>query len=210
MLFSATLDGAVDTIIQRHLADPVRHEVEADEPTVEEMGHLFLLIHQMDKPKVVASIVRGANRTLVFSRTKRGADRLQRDLSKAGVKVAAIHGDLRQVQRERALKDFGLGKISALVATDVAARGLHIDAVDVVVHYDPADDHKTYLHRSGRTARAGAGGTAVTLLLWDQELTVKQLQKRLDLKLPLHEVFSNDERLGDLAGWVLDDSCHNS
>ncbi|MEZ5281581.1 MAG: DEAD/DEAH box helicase [Acidimicrobiales bacterium] len=206
MLFSATLDGVVDTVIQRHLSDPVKHEVDSKEVTVDQMGHLYLTVHHMDKPKVAASIIRGASRAILFTRTKRGADRLERDLRNEGVEVAAIHGDLRQKQRESALSRFTQGKIKALVATDVAARGIHVDDVDVVIHYDPPDDHKTYLHRSGRTARAGESGTAVTLVLWDEELNVRQLQRRLGMSLPMHEVFSNDERLLDLPAWVALDS----
>ena len=202
MLFSATLDGAVDTVIQRHLSDPVLHEVEEKEVTVDQMGHLWLRVHHMDKVKVAASIIEGANRTILFTRTKRMADRLQSELSKSGVNVAAIHGDLRQSQREKALANFTDGTLKALVATDVAARGIHVDEVDVVVHYDPVDDHKTYLHRSGRTARAGSSGTAVTLMLWDEELTVRQLQRRLGMNMPFHEIFSNDARLADLQAWV--------
>ncbi len=202
MLFSATLDGVIDTVIQRHLSDPVKHEVEAKEVTVDEMGHLFLTVHHMDKAKVAASIIGGASRVILFTRTKRGADRLERDLRGEGVDVAAIHGDLRQKQRESALSRFTQGKIKALVATDVAARGIHVDDVDVVIHYDPPDDHKTYLHRSGRTARAGESGTAVTLLEWDEEMTVRQLQRRLGMTLPMSEVFSNDDRLPGLPTWV--------
>src|SRR5690606_39049078 len=107
---------------------------------------------------------------MFFTRTKRGADRLAEQLEKEGVRAAAIHGDLRQTAREKALADFQAGRLKALVATDVAARGIHVDDVDVVVHYDPPEDHKTYLHRSGRTARAGEAGLVVTLVLWDQEL----------------------------------------
>jgi len=202
MLFSATLDGAVDTVIQRHLTDPVRHEVHSEEPTVTEMRHLFLKVHGMDKVKVTAAIIRSASRTLVFTRTKRQADRLTRDLRSEGIRVEAIHGDLRQRNREQALRQFGEGEIVALVATDVAARGIHVDDVDVVLHYDPAEDHKGYLHRSGRTARAGESGTAVTLFEWDQELQIRHLQRRLDLAGPLHEVFSNDARLADVAIWA--------
>jgi len=202
MLYSATLDGAVDTVIQRHLSDPVRHEVEATEVTVDEMGHRFLMVHHMDKAKVTAAIIRGSNRTIVFTRTKRMADRLERDLRTEGVAVGAIHGDLRQSHREASLKNFSTGKIKSLVATDVAARGIHVDDVDVVVHYDPPEDHKTYLHRSGRTARAGQSGTAVTLLMWDEEITVRQLQRRLGMNMPLIEVFSNDPRLTDLREWI--------
>ena len=129
------------------------------------------------------------------------ADRLAKELSQLGVKASAIHGDLRQNHREKALNDFGDGKLSVLVATDVAARGIHVDDVEVVVHYDPPSDHKTYLHRSGRTARAGSKGLVVTLVMWNEELEVRRLQKRVGLDLPVVEMFSNDERLADLAGW---------
>jgi superfamily II DNA/RNA helicase len=138
---------------------------------------------------------------MIFTRTKFGADRLARDLKTEGVRAAAIHGDLRQNHREAALADFSSGKLPVLVATDVAARGLHIDEVDVVIHYDPPEDHKTYLHRSGRTARAGSSGVVVTLFLWDQELEIKRLMKRVGIEQPLVELFSNDKRLVDLATW---------
>ncbi len=198
MLFSATLDGAVKRLVDRYMRDPVHHEVESDEPTVEEMEHRFLFVHQMDRIKVAAAITQAVDRTLVFVRTKRGADRLVSQLRREGVRAGAIHGDLRQSAREKALADFASGKIPVLVATDVAARGLHIEAVDVVVHFDPADDDKAYLHRSGRTARAGAKGVAVTLMLWNQENDVRMVQKRLGLDEPIVEVFSNDPRLADL------------
>ena len=201
MLFSATLDGAVKRLVDRYMDDPVQHLVAETEPTVEEMEHRFFLVHQMDKVKVVASIARGVERTLVFVRTKRGADRLVTQLDREGVRALAIHGDLRQGARERALADFIAGKVSVLVATDVAARGIHVDAVDVVVHYDPAEDHKAYLHRSGRTARAGESGVAVTLQLWNQENDTRVIQRRLGLQIPVVEVFSNDPRLADLANW---------
>ncbi|MEL7158828.1 MAG: C-terminal helicase domain-containing protein [Actinomycetota bacterium] len=138
---------------------------------------------------------------MVFCNTKRACDRLAGDLVKLGVRSEPIHGDLRQRMREKALREFSEGKLQALVATDVAARGIHVDNVDVVIHYDPPDDHKTYLHRSGRTARAGGSGLAVTLVLWNQELEVKRMQKRLALDIPIVEMFSNDSRLTDLAGW---------
>jgi superfamily II DNA/RNA helicase len=201
LLFSATLDGVVDSLIKRYQRDPVMHEVQSSTVTVDEMTHHFLHVHQLDKVKVAARIAAGAARTIMFTRTKFGADRLARDLAKEGVRAAAIHGDLRQAHREKSLADFSAGKLPVLVATDVAARGLHIDDVDVVIHYDPPSDHKTYLHRSGRTARAGESGIVVTLVLWDQELEVKRMQKRVGLVQPIVEVFSNDERLGALAAW---------
>jgi superfamily II DNA/RNA helicase len=201
MLFSATLDGAVKQLVSRYMHDPVFHEVESDEPTVEEMEHRFLYVHDLDKVKVAAAIARGADRTLMFCNTKRMADRLVRELRKEGVKAAPIHGDLGQAARERSLADFQAGKVPVLVATDVAARGIHVDNVDVVVHYDPTDDHKAYLHRSGRTARAGETGVAVTLMRWNEENDVRTVQRRLGLALPIVEVFSNDPRLTDLRAW---------
>jgi superfamily II DNA/RNA helicase len=206
MLFSATLDRGIDRLVARYLKDPVSHEVESKEETVDEMHHRFLLVHQMDKVKVVASISRGVDRTLVFCRTKRGADRLVEQLLRERVRAGAIHGDLRQVARERALEDFSSGKLPVLVATDVAARGIHVDGVDVVVHYDPPEDHKAYLHRSGRTARAGEAGVAVMLSLWNQENEVRVIQRRLKLEQPIVEVFSNDPRLADQRHWAQEDA----
>lgn len=201
LLFSATLDREVDHLVETFMNDPIFHEVAQANVTVDEMTQRFLLVHQMDKVKVLASIAQGAFRCMVFVRTKRGADRLAGELSKEGVKAQPIHGDLRQSARERALADFSSGKLHVLVATDVAARGIHVDEIDVVVHYDPPSDHKAYLHRSGRTARAGTEGVVVTLVLWDQENEVRLLQKRLGLELPLVEVFSNDPRLRSLVKW---------
>jgi len=201
LLFSATLDGAVDVLVRRYQRDPVFHEVESRTITVDEMVHRFLLVHEMDKVKVAAAIARGAGRTLMFTRTKRTADRLAFNLKNEGVRAAAIHGDLPQRVRERALDDFQNGRLPVLVATDVAARGLHIDDVEIVVHYDPPQDHKTYLHRSGRTARAGESGIVVTLVLWNEELEIKRLLPRIGVKQPLVQVFSNDSRLADLAAW---------
>ena len=202
LLFSATLDSAVDLLVKRYLRDPVFHEILSRNVTVDQMDHLFIKVHQLDKAKVASSIALGAEKSLFFVRTKRGADRLVADMRENGVHAAAIHGDLRQGLRERGLGDFSSGKIATLVATDVAARGLDIDGVDVVVHYDPPEDHKAYLHRSGRTARAGESGIVVTLVLWDQQLALERLQRRLGLGLGAFEVFSNDPRLKNLAGWV--------
>ena len=201
LLFSATLDGAVDGLVRAYLNDPVRHEVISSTVTVEEMAHRFLLVHEMDKVKVAAAIGNANQRSLFFVRTKRGADILVRELRKEHVDAAAIHGDLRQKDRESALEKFQDGGLRVLVATDVAARGLHVDDIDVVVHYDPPEDHKAYLHRSGRTARAGVDGVVVTLVLWNQEIEVRRLQKRVGLSMPLVEMFSNDARLAQLAEW---------
>ena len=157
--------------------------------------------HQMDKVKVAGAIASAAGRTIMFTATKHMADRLARELGDLGVDAAAIHGDLRQKHREKALGDFSSGKLAVLVATDVAARGIHVDEVEVVIHYDPPAEHKTYLHRSGRTARAGSKGLVVTLALWNEELDIRRLQKRIGLDLPMVEMFSNDDRLKDLVSW---------
>lgn len=201
LLFSATLDGAVNTLIKRYQTDPTMHEVASEEVTVEQMTHRFVAVHKMDKPKVAAAIADNVDRTIMFTRTKAMADRLARELKELGVKAAPIHGDLRQSSREKSLADFSDGKLHTLVATDVAARGIHVDDVDVVIQYDPPGDHKTYLHRAGRTARAGESGLVVTLSLWDEELEIKRLQKRIDCVMPIVEMFSNDPRLADLVTW---------
>ncbi len=201
MLFSATLDGDVDRLIRHELTDPVHHEVASSTATVTGMAHRFVQVHQLDKVKVTAAICRGNRRTIVFTRTKRNADRLTESLRKEGVDARAIHGDLRQQARERALKAFSEGRLKVLVATDVAARGLDVEDIDVVVHYDPPEDHKAYLHRSGRTARAGREGMVVTLVLWNEHMEVERIQKRLGLRAPIVEMFSNDPRLAHLSTW---------
>jgi superfamily II DNA/RNA helicase len=200
-LFSATLDMQVQELIDRYMKDPVVFEVASDTETVETMEHRFLKVHHMDKAKVLAEIARHNDRVLAFTRTKAGADRLARDLRAMDVGCAPIHGDLPQVKREQSLRQFSDGSIGILVATNVAARGLHIDGVDVVVHYDPPDDPKTYLHRSGRTARAGEEGLVVTLVEWDQVNEVLGIQRRANLNVPIIKMFSNDERLANLFSW---------
>mgnify|MGYP001229017646 FL=1 len=201
LLFSATLDGMVSGLISRYQDDPAMHEVDSREVTVSEMQHRFIAVHEMDQVKVAAAIINSSNKTIVFTKTRWGADKLASKLLKENVDAVAIHGDLRQSQREKALKDFTKGKIRSLVATDVAARGIHVDDVEAVIHYDPASDAKTYLHRSGRTARAGGSGVVVSLICWDEELEIRKLMRRLGLKQPIVEMFSNDERLKNLIDW---------
>jgi superfamily II DNA/RNA helicase len=199
MLFSATLDGQVGHLVNRYLKSPVEIAVDSATETVGTMRHLFLAIHRLDKDKVIASMAAGAGQTLVFCDTKRQCDKVERALQDFNVKVAAIHGDLTQVAREKALKRFESNQINVLVATDVAARGIDIDDVSLVVHYEPPIDVKAYLHRSGRTARAGRDGWAVTLAEYNQHTTCRIIQRglRLDIQPPI-EVFSNDPRLKDL------------
>ena len=201
MLFSATLDGQVGALVRSYMDAPVFYEVESETVTVETSEHRFLAVHHMDKPSIVARIAESAGRTLVFTRTKRGCDRASDQLRDLGVSARPIHGDLPQHQRERTLGEFVSGKLSVLVATNVAARGLHIDSVDIVIHYDPPEDYKTYLHRSGRTARAGDSGLVVTLVEWDQHMSMRRIQKQAGLDLPLVKMFSTDERLDDLTNW---------
>lgn len=200
-LYSATLDHQVKELIDRYMNDPVVHEVDSQTETIDGMEHRFLKVHYMDKAKVVMEISEHNDRVLAFTRTKAGADRLAKDLRDLDVSTALIHGDLPQKKREQSLSQFTDGAVTVLVATNVAARGLHIDGVDVVVHFDPPDDPKTYLHRSGRTARAGEDGLVVTLVEWDQVNEVLGIQRRADLNVPIVKMFSNDERLADLAAW---------
>jgi len=200
-LYSATLDSQVQELVDRYMTDPVSHEVESDSEHVDTLEHRFLKVHHLDKPKMAAALSRTADRTLMFTRTKWAADDLNKKLRDLGVSAAAIHGDLPQQKREQSLSRFREGKATALVATNVAARGLHIEGVDIVIHYDPPDDPKTYLHRSGRTARAGEEGLVVTLVEWDQVNEVLGIQRRAGLNVPIIKMFSNDERVADLFSW---------
>ncbi len=199
MLFSATLDGQVGHLVRRYLKDPVEVSIDAANDTVGTMHHLFLAVHRMDKDRVIASVSQNADRVLVFCSTKRGCDRVTDNLRDLGVNAAAIHGDLPQPARERALKRFADGELKVLVATDVAARGIDVDGIDIVIHHEPAADGKAYLHRSGRTARAGNDGWAVTLAEYNQHLHARMIQRALRMPItdPI-EVFSNDVRLKDL------------
>ncbi|NBO06154.1 MAG: DEAD/DEAH box helicase, partial [Actinobacteria bacterium] len=163
MLFSATLDGQVGNLVRRYMNDPREVSIDAPTATVGTMRHLFLAVHRMDKDRVVAAVADGAGKTVVFCDTKRLCDKVAESLQKLKVKASAIHGDMTQAARERSLAKFADGTLNVLVATDVAARGIDIDDVAAVVHYEPPIDVKTYLHRSGRTARAGRDGWAVTL-----------------------------------------------
>jgi superfamily II DNA/RNA helicase len=178
-LFSATLDGEVDVLVKRYQRKPFVHEVETPKGEEDRRRHLFWKTDRAERASAAAQIVIRHNSTLVFCRTKRGADRLARQLTQAGVSAAAIHGDRSQAQREKALAAFSGGRVQALVATDVAARGIHVDAVGCVLHYDPPEDDKAYVHRSGRTGRAGAGGTVLSLVTEDTAGAVKALQKAL-------------------------------
>jgi superfamily II DNA/RNA helicase len=165
LMFSATLDRGVDKLAERYLVDPAMHAVAPAASPVDTMDHLVFAVGREEKVTVATEIAARPARTLFFVRTKHGADRLAEQLTRTGIAATAIHGNLTQNARKRALEAFSRGTHRVLVATDVAARGIHVDDVDLVVHFDPPQDHKDYLHRSGRTARAGARGTVVSLLL---------------------------------------------
>ncbi len=203
MLFSATLDGQVGNLVRRYMKSPAEVSIDSPTDTVGTMHHIFLGVHRMDKDKVVATIAKTNGKTVVFCDTKRLCDRVADNLRELGAKVSALHGDLSQASREKALARFTRGEITVLVATDVAARGIDIDDVAVVIHYEPPIDSKTYLHRSGRTARAGRDGFAVTLAEYNQHTTCRIIQRAL--KLPTEtptEVFSNDSRLANLSEFL--------
>jgi superfamily II DNA/RNA helicase len=177
MLFSATLDAAVDVLARRFMNRPAHHEVGLIEAPVTMVHHL-LTIAPADRVAVVAALAGGSGRSLVFTRTKHAARRLARQLTANGVPVAELHGDLAQGARERNLASFTAGAVRVIVATDIAARGIHVDGIDLVIHADPPAEHKAYLHRSGRTARAGAAGTVITLQAPVQAGAVRDLMRK--------------------------------
>jgi superfamily II DNA/RNA helicase len=181
LLFSATLDGAVDGIVGDYQHDPVRHELAVEPEDASLVEHRFWRVARDARAAVTADVIVEAGPTIVFCRTKHGADGVAKKLARHAVRVDTIHGDRSQGQRERALKAFATGQVDALVATDVAARGIHVDDVACVVHYDPPADEKDFTHRSGRTARAGASGTVISLVQPDQERAVKRMQRTLEL-----------------------------
>ena len=182
MLFSATMGPEVETLVDRYQTDPVRHDVVNDEPHSPDVSHLFWSVPRKDRVPVTVSLVGEHGRALVFCRTRRGADRVTVQLSAGGVKALAIHGGKTQAQRDRALAAFAEGRARALVATDVAARGIHVEDLPCVVHYDPPADHTDYLHRSGRTGRAGKAGIVVSLVDNEQLPANRILQRSLGLE----------------------------
>ena len=177
MLFSATLDAAVDILARRFMNQPVHHDVGRIETPVTMVHHL-LTVTPTDRVGVVAALTGGSGRSLVFTRTKHAARRLARQLTTSGIPAAELHGDLAQGARERNLASFATGRVRVIVATDIAARGIHVDGIDLVIHADPPTEHKAYLHRSGRTARAGATGTAITLQTPAQAAAVRDLMRK--------------------------------
>jgi superfamily II DNA/RNA helicase len=186
LLFSATLDTQVDTLVRRYLTDPARHTVAPTAAAATRMDHQIRTVTATDKVAVAAELAGRPGRTLVFVRTKHRAARLARQLDRAGVRAGALHGNLAQPARTRALAAFAAGTVPVLVATDIAARGLHVDGIGQVVHFDPPAEPKAYLHRSGRTARAGAAGTVITLVLPDQATEVARLHRHAQVTTSPH------------------------
>jgi superfamily II DNA/RNA helicase len=200
MLFSATLDGDVDTLVQRFMTDPVRHELQPAVATVDTMDHHALLIPATGKFDVLASIANRAGRTIMFVRTQLAVDRLVDQLAAVGVQAAALHGGKSQRIRTRTMAEFREGRFGVLIATNVAARGIHVDGVSLVVHVDPPQDPKDYLHRAGRTARAGEQGTVVTLVLPRQRRATFTMLEQAGVSAERVVVTADGPELGALTG----------
>jgi superfamily II DNA/RNA helicase len=200
LLFSATLDHDVDHLVRTYLHEPVEHSADPAEASVGTMAHHVVVVHPRDKDAVTLDIVRRPARTLAFVRTQLGAERLAEQLAGGGVRTAALHGGMRQGLRTRTLDDFRTGRIAVLVATDVAARGIHVEGIALVLHVDPPHGPKEYLHRSGRTARAGASGTVVVLATVRQQRAVAALTTRAGVNPGVQRARPGDPALNQLAG----------
>jgi len=200
LLFSATLDGDVDTLVKRYLRNPATHSTAPLQASIDTMDHHVLLVHPADKDNVTIQIAARDGRTIFFVRTQAGVDRLADKLAAQGVPVGALHGGKSQAVRNRTLEAFRKGLTPALVATDVAARGIHVDGISLVVHVDSPSDPKDYLHRAGRTARAGESGTVVTLASPRQQREVSSLTKRAGVDPTISRVRPGDQALTDVTG----------
>lgn len=196
VLFSATLDRAVEVVTESYQTDPVTHSFGGEEPDITQMSHRFLRVAQPDKIGLAADIIEAHGTTMVFCRTRHGVDRLSRQLKQAGIKAGWIHGGRSQKQRDAALMAFTDGRVQALVATDVAARGIHVDNVACVLHYDPPADPKDYVHRSGRTARAGSSGDVVCFVPRDQTKKVQTMQRKVGLNVKIEDAGPGSDRSG--------------
>ncbi|MFC4396761.1 DEAD/DEAH box helicase [Arthrobacter sedimenti] len=201
LLFSATLDNGVDKIVQRYLSNPLTHSVDDPQAAVTTMEHHVLVVNdQTVKKQLIVELASGAGRRVLFMRTKHHARKLAKTLTDAGIPAVDLHGNLSQNARDRNLAEFSNGDVRVLVATDVAARGVHVDDVELVIHVDPPTEHKAYLHRSGRTARAGSDGTVVTLTLPEQQTDVKKLMKAAGVDVSFERVTANSPIVAELVG----------
>lgn len=205
LLFSATLDNGVDKIVQRYLSNPLTHSVDDPQAAVTTMEHHVLVVNdQTVKKQLIVELASGAGRRVLFMRTKHHARKLAKTLTDAGIPAVDLHGNLSQNARDRNLAEFSNGDVRVLVATDVAARGVHVDDVELVIHVDPPTEHKAYLHRSGRTARAGSDGTVVTLTLPEQQTDVKKLMKAAGVDVSFERVTAGSPIVAELVGEIAD------
>ncbi|MBM3741969.1 MAG: DEAD/DEAH box helicase [Actinobacteria bacterium] len=209
LLFSATLDGDISQVVKEFQHDPRRHETKSEEAEPD-IDHKFWLVNRNDRVEIVAQMANHFERIILFCRTKHGCDRLAKQLGAAGVRSSIIHGNKSQAQREKSLEEFRRGRSNVLVATDVAARGIHIDDVPCVVHFDPPADHKDYIHRSGRTGRAGSKGVVISLVDPSQRRSVSRLARDAGVEPefvgPELDVSTNESvkvRPGSLGGVLL-------
>ena len=186
-LFSATLDKDVAKLTREYQTNPIRHEIGEETPDIKSAHHLFWKITNTNKTEITAEAINAVWPAIIFCRTRHGSDRLAKRLNKLGIHGVTIHGGKSQNQRSRALADFTKGRVQALIATDVAARGIHVDGVASVIHYDPPEDHKAYIHRSGRTARAGQSGVVLSFVAPDQKKKARRLQHKIDIDQPIME-----------------------
>jgi superfamily II DNA/RNA helicase len=200
LLFSATLDAAVDVLVRRYLTDPVVHSVDPPVAPVSTMAHHVFTVEHADKASVIRELASGQRRSLLFTRTKHGAKKLAKQLTAAGLPAVELHGNLSQNARERNLAAFSAGSARVLVATDIAARGIHVDEIGLVVHVDPPAEYKGYLHRSGRTARAGAEGIVVTLSTPDQSGEMRTLTRQAGIRPVTTRVRPGAEQIAALTG----------
>jgi superfamily II DNA/RNA helicase len=200
LLFSATLDNGIDVLVRRYLTNPVVHSVDPEVAPVSTMTHHVFAVSAADKPTVIRDLAGGLDRSLLFMRTKHGAKKLAKQLTMAGIPAVEMHGNLSQNARERNLESFASGTTRVLVATDIAARGIHVDDIALVVHVDPPAEHKAYLHRSGRTARAGAEGIVVTLMTPDQVNDVKALARAAKIEPIITRMSPGHSILAELVG----------
>ena len=200
MLYSATLDGDIAVLSRAYQQDPVRHEVGAAQPDSSDAEHLFWLVEHPDRVARTAEAIRTHGRSIVFTRTRHGADRLAKQLGKLGTDAMALHGGRSQAQRTAALARFSAGHVTALIATDVAARGIHVDDVGAVIHFDLPSDSKDYVHRSGRTARAGATGTIITMVTGDKKRPARRIQQDLGLEVGFDDGVSSRRGTPPRAG----------
>jgi superfamily II DNA/RNA helicase len=201
MLFSATLDNGVDKLVKRFLRNPVTHSVdEANSPVAQMTHHVFHVAGVQAKKELVHHLASGTGRRILFMRTKHQAKKLAKQLTEAGVPSVDLHGNLSQPARDRNLAAFSTGEARVLVATDIAARGVHVDEVELVVHVDPPMEHKAYLHRSGRTARAGNTGDVVTVVLPEQRRDTQALMRKAGINVRPQDVVAHSAPVSALVG----------